>query len=55
VAKGKLPPGLRLRQSGKLTGVPHTAKVYRFTVPVRDRSHPRMTATRALKLVVRRR
>jgi hypothetical protein len=55
VAKGKLPPGLKLSRSGHLTGVPRKAKVYRFTVRVRDRSHPRMTATRGLKLAVHRR
>jgi hypothetical protein len=47
--------GLKLSRSGQLAGVPLEARVYRFTVRVRDHTHPRMTATRALKLVVHRR
>jgi sugar lactone lactonase YvrE len=55
LTKGKLPAGIHLSRTGKLTGKPHRSGVYRFTVRVRDASHPRMTATRRLVLTVRHR
>lgn len=55
VIEGKLPPGLRMKHDGILSGTPRHAGHYRFTVKVRDSSHPTMTATRVLALVVKRR
>jgi sugar lactone lactonase YvrE len=52
VRSGRLPRGLRLTRQGILTGRPRHAGTYRFTVRVRDRTRPAMTATRRLKLVV---
>jgi large repetitive protein len=53
--RGKLPAGIHLSRTGKLTGKPRRRGVYRFTARVRDASHPRMTATRRLVLTVRHR
>ena len=50
---GSLPPGLRLRRDGMLSGRPHRRGTYRFTVRVRDASHPTITANRRLVLAVR--
>jgi sugar lactone lactonase YvrE len=55
VVKGKLPPGLRLKRDGILSGRPKHPGRYRFTVKVRDSSHRAMTATRVLVLVVKKR
>jgi Aldo/keto reductase family/Putative Ig domain len=54
VIAGKLPPGLRLRRDGTLSGRPDTPGSFRFTVRVRDTARPAMTATRRLAVVVRR-
>jgi hypothetical protein len=43
---GRLPRGLRLRKTGAIIGTPHArARVYRFTVRVRDRTHPAQVVT----------
>lgn len=52
VTRGKLPTGLRLRRDGMLSGRPHKRGTYRFTVRVKDASHPTMTATSQLMLQV---
>jgi putative Ig domain-containing protein len=52
VMHGKLPAGVHLRHDGTLAGRPRKLGIYRFTVRVRDSSHPRMTATRRLLLLV---
>ncbi len=49
---GKLARGVRLHHDGTLVGRPRKVGIYRFTVRVRDSSHPRMTATRQLVLLV---
>jgi large repetitive protein len=53
VTRGKLPTGLRLRRDGMLSGRPRKRGTYRFTVRVKDASHPTMTETRQLMLQVR--
>ena len=52
VTRGKLPAGIRLRRDGTLFGRPRKPGTYRFTVRVKDTSHPTMTATRRLVLIV---
>ncbi len=53
VIRGGLPRGLHLGRDGRLSGRTEHEGLYRFTVRVRDSSHPRMTASRGLELVVR--
>lgn len=53
VTRGKLPAGLRLRRDGIVSGRPHKAGIYTFTVRVSDASHPAMRATHRLVLTVR--
>ena len=53
VARGHLPPGLRLR-AGSISGPPRQTGTYRLTVRVRDASHPRTHASRRLTITVRR-
>jgi hypothetical protein len=48
-----MPPGLRLRRGGTLSGRPDKPGIFRFTIRVRDTSHPTMTAARRLTLRVR--
>ena len=52
MTRGRLPHGVHLSRDGKLSGRPEHQGLYRFTVGVRDSSHPRMTATRRLELHV---
>jgi hypothetical protein len=51
VSRGHLPPGLRLRD-GYISGHPRRHGTYRFTVRVKDASHPAMRATRRLAITV---
>lgn len=47
----RLPRGLRRRKTGAIIGTPHArARVYRFTVRVRDRTHPAQVVTQRLRL-----
>jgi hypothetical protein len=51
--RGHLPRGLHLTRDGTISGRPEHKGVYRLEIRVRDSSHPKMTATRRLTLVVR--
>ena len=52
VTRGRLPHGVHLSRDGQLSGRPDHQGLYRFTVGVRDSSHPRMMASRRLELHV---
>jgi hypothetical protein len=52
VTRGHLPRGLRLRH-GRIAGRPDQHGTYRFTVRVKDASHPVMRASRRLRITVR--
>ncbi len=54
ISAGHLPRGLRLSKSGELHGVARQPGTFTFTVLVRDSTHPSMTATQALRLIVMR-
>jgi hypothetical protein len=55
IAKGHLPPGLRLHSAtGAITGTPRKTGTYKFLVKVTDSTHPRMTATQPLSITVTR-
>lgn len=53
--RGQLPHGLHLSRRGVISGVPSRAGRWRFTVQVRDASHPRVTLVRRLTVTIRRR
>jgi sugar lactone lactonase YvrE len=54
VARGALPPGLRLGPTGAVTGVPTRAGSWTVTVRVTDAAHPAGSALRALTVSVTR-
>ena len=52
LAKGSVPPGLKLDADGALVGTPTAAGTYGFTVKVTDSFDPADSATRSLSLLV---
>lgn len=55
ISRGRLPRGLSLTRKGAIIGIPHSRRgVYRFTVRVRDRTHPAQVVTRRLRLRLKR-
>jgi hypothetical protein len=52
ISAGHLPAGMTLTSAGELSGKPTTAGTFAITVRVEDASHPALTATAKLSLVV---
>jgi hypothetical protein len=52
VTSGSLPPGLTLSTAGVISGTPHVAGTYSFTVTVSDSESPAMTASATFSISV---